>query len=243
NFSGGAASNSVTASFGTVGGGFQNSAGGLYATVPGGISNSASASYSFCAGNSARAIYPGVFVWADSLPYLFDPFNQAGPQGIQNSFNVRSTGGFYIVTGVSTNGTITTEAYLSENGSGWNTLSDRNAKTNFEHLDPRDILERLLRVPVLGWNYKAQREDTRHIGPMAQDFNAAFNIGEADKAGERKFINSLDEEGVALAAIQGLDQKVMEKDAQIQKLTLENERLEQRLNDLEQRVSSRSGRN
>src|SRR5262249_24529273 len=39
----------------------------------------------------------------------------------------------------------------------------------------------------------------RHMGPMAQDFRAAFGLGEDDTT-----ISVVDEQGVALAAIQGL---------------------------------------
>jgi hypothetical protein len=53
---------------------------------------------------------------------------------------------------------------------------------------------------------------------MAQDFNAAFETGEFDKSGEKRYINSLDEDGVALAAIKGLNEVVMEKDSRIQAL-------------------------
>ncbi len=57
----------------------------------------------------------------------------------------------------------------------------------------------------------------RHIGPMAQDFYAAFNVGTDDK-----HIAPIDEGGVALAAIQGLNeklnQKLEKKDAEIQQL-------------------------
>ena len=44
---------------------------------------------------------------------------------------------------------------------------------------------------------------------MAQDFYAAFGIGADDK-----HISAVDEGGVALAAIQGLNQKLNEKDAE-----------------------------
>lgn len=235
---GAALSNSVTANFGTVSGGSQNTAASLYATVCGGISNVASAPYTFTAGTSAKATHQGVFVWADSQSLPFEPYLQTGPGGLPNSFNARSLGGFCFVTGIDTNGYGTSGVYVSGGGSGWNTLSDRNAKTNFQQLDPQDVLARLAQVPVMGWNYKSQDESTRHIGPMAQDFNAAFGVGEADKAGERKYINSIDEEGVALAAIQGLNQKVIAKDAEIQGLKQQNEALEKRLARLEQIVST-----
>ena len=48
---------------------------------------------------------------------------------------------------------------------------------------------------------------------MAQDFHAAFGLGADDK-----HIADVDEGGVALAAIQGLNQKLNAKDAEIQDL-------------------------
>ena len=48
---------------------------------------------------------------------------------------------------------------------------------------------------------------------MAQDFHAAFGLGTDDK-----HIATVDADGVALAAIQGLNQKLNEKDAEIQAL-------------------------
>ena len=48
----------------------------------------------------------------------------------------------------------------------------------------------------------------RHISPIAQDFSAAFGVGEDDT-----HINTVDADGVALAAIQGLYHLVQQKDA------------------------------
>jgi hypothetical protein len=220
--------NSATNSYATVGGGLQNNAGGFCAAVPGGSSNVAAGRFSFAGGQRAVARLDGTFVWADSDPNVFDPFGLIGPQGFANSFNVRSSAGFYIATSVnSTNGQITSGVYVAGGGSGWNSLSDRNAKTDFSKLDAADMLRRLVSVPVLSWNYKSQDASVRHIGPMAQDFNAAFGVGEPDKAGEKKYINSLDEEGVALAAIQGLNQKVEE----------ENHNLRAELRDKQSRIA------
>lgn len=89
-------------------------------------------------------------------------------------------------------------------GSGaWSSLSDRNAKTAIEAIDPRAILERLLATPVSTWRYTAQDPAIRHIGPMAQDFAAQFAVGENDTT-----ISTIDADGVALAAIQGLNAKL-----------------------------------
>jgi hypothetical protein len=60
-------------------------------------------------------------------------------------------------------------------------------------------LRRLDRIPITRWNYKAQRPSIRHMGPMAQDFRRAFGLGE-----DAEHIDTIDADGVALAAIQGL---------------------------------------
>ncbi len=82
-------------------------------------------------------------------------------------------------------------------------MSDRDAKENVRAVDGKEVLEKVAAMPVSTWNYKAQDSSVRHIGPMAQDFYAAFNVGPDDK-----HIATVDEGGVALAAIQGLNQKL-----------------------------------
>ena len=106
---------------------------------------------------------------------------------------------------------------------GCNT-SDRNVKENFAPVDGRDILERLSTIPIEAWNYKNQDPSVRHIGPMAQDFYAAFGVGADDK-----YIATVDADGMALAAIQRLYQIVQEKDVQIAELEARLALLEQRL--------------
>ncbi len=93
-----------------------------------------------------------------------------------------------------------------------NTSSDRNLKEKFAPVNPEEVLARVVNMPITSWNFK-QDETERHIGPMAQDFYAAFSVGSDDK-----HIAVVDEGGVALAAIQGLNQKLDEKDAEIKAL-------------------------
>jgi hypothetical protein len=75
----------------------------------------------------------------------------------------------------------------------------------------------------------------RHIGPMAQDFHAAFGMGADDKR-----ITSVDADELALAAIQGLNQKLMARDDGIAELRQKNTELESRLAALEEIVAGRS---
>jgi len=90
--------------------------------------------------------------------------------------------------------------------------SDRNVKGGFEAVDKKRVLERLVAMPITRWHF-TNDVGTAHLGPMAQDFYAAFGTGADDK-----HIAVVDEGGVALAAIQGLNQKLTEKDAEIQEL-------------------------
>ena len=98
--------------------------------------------------------------------------------------------------------------------------SDRRAKTDLEPVDPKEVLERVVDLPIERWRFKTEDEGVKHVGPMAQDFHEAFGLGESDTA-----IATVDADGVALAAIQGLNLRLNEKEAEIQVLREENESL------------------
>jgi len=109
----------------------------------------------------------------------------------------------------------------------FNSSSDRNVKQNFRPIAGPEILNKVAQLPLSQWSYKSDPV-TRHIGPMAQDFKAAFNVGPDDK-----HIALMDESGVALAAIQGLNEKLKEKDAEITELKARLEKLERLVSTLE----------
>jgi len=115
--------------------------------------------------------------------------------------------------------------------------SDRNAKEHFQPINALDILDKVAGLPITRWDYKEDSSVT-HVGPMAQDFYAAFQVGMDDK-----HISMVDADGVALAAIQGLNEKVETKSQktqdQIEELKAENVALKARLDKLEQLISSR----
>jgi hypothetical protein len=102
---------------------------------------------------------------------------------------------------------------LPAGGGSWNSLSDRNMKANFAAVDTRAILRGVLGLPISTWNYKSQPDSVRHIGPMAQDFFAAFKVGEGNKT-----IATIDPDGVAFAAIQGLHEELKDRDVKIEGL-------------------------
>jgi hypothetical protein len=104
--------------------------------------------------------------------------------------------------------------------------SDRHLKDNVEPLDSREVLVKVMKLPISSWNLKTGKTKDRHVGPMAQDFYAAFGLGP-----DERHITPLDAAGVALAAIQEI---VRVKDAQIADLEKRLSVLEQTLNRLTQ---------
>jgi len=213
-----------------------NASGNLYAN------GNVSAGGDVNAGNLFLGGFGGGAIWGSSDGSL--TFND-GAAGIDWTGNIYTYGQINVNHGtavISPNGNITlTGGWLNAFGGnftswvtalGYNTTSDRNLKEKFTSVDSRDVLARVVRLPISSWSFKSEPA-TRHIGPMAQDFYAAFNIGTDDR-----HIATVDESGVALAAIQGLNQKLDEKDAEIQKLKLQNADLEKRLANLEALVTS-----
>jgi hypothetical protein len=98
--------------------------------------------------------------------------------------------------------------------------SSRELKTDFSLLDGEEVLTRLSEVPVMSWRYKTEGETALHFGPVAEDFHAAFQLGDG------RTITTIDADGVAFAAIQGLYTTVQQKDAQIEQLEERIARLE-----------------
>jgi Chaperone of endosialidase len=114
-------------------------------------------------------------------------------------------------------------------GGVWTNASSRSLKTGFEAIDPQAVLAKVADLPVQGWRYKVEDASTRHIGPVAEDFQRVFGLGDGESIG------TVDADGVALAAIQGLVQKVDQalaaKDAEIAELRQEVRSLKDSLTD------------
>ena len=150
------------------------------------------------------------------------------------TLTIRAATGIYLTNTTGT-GSITsghfldtyTGAYLSTGGT-WTNSSDRNKKENFLDVDGEEILRKLAAMPITTWNYRTESTSVRHLGPMAQDFAAAFHLGDTDKA-----ISTVDEGGVALAAAKALESRTTAQDARINALEKENAELRERLDRLE----------
>jgi hypothetical protein len=96
-------------------------------------------------------------------------------------------------------------------------VSDRNLKRDVEPVDSRAVLRGVAQMPIATWSYSADERAVRHMGPMAQDFHAAFGLGNTDRA-----YDPIDAHGVAFAAIQGLYEQLQQQEARIEALEREN---------------------
>lgn len=230
---GGGCCNTITdgGQFATIGGGAGNTATARWATVPGGVRNTAAGEFSFAAGRWATANHVGSFVWADSINAVYESQRD-------NQFLTRATGGnrfdvnnsnwieFYddntnlIATSCGANLSI---------GGNWVNASDRNQKENFEAINSGELLEKIAELPITSWNYKNERKDIRHIGPVAQDFRALFGVGSDDK-----HISTIDPAGIALAGIKELAEKNKKLENNYALLMQEIKKLQERMLELEQ---------
>ena len=209
----------------------------------------------FVAGAQANANHNGVFVWADSQAASFasernDQFRARANGGVR--FDINATHWVSLYTFLDT-GFIakvidtSTGAYLTTGGT-WANNSDRAAKENVQPVNSQNILAALAALPISSWNYRNEHASARHIGPMAQDFHAAFGMNGADD----KHVATIDADGVALAAIQGLNEKVEssnrkaeEREAslrsELKRRDVENAELKARLEKLERLMAVKGG--
>jgi len=199
-----------------------------------GVGTTASGNTSTAMGTYAQAVNDFSFVWSDYQGGMMGPSYFASTAN--NQFSVRASGGVRFVTG-GTGMTLDGQRVLTNGASGVSltgtfvSVSDRNVKKDFAAVDSVGILEKLAAMPVTQWHY--QWEDagvTPHIGPMAQDFKAAFYPGTDDKS-----ITTLEFDGVELAAIKGLNEKV---DSEVSALRAGNAELKQQNDALAQKLDA-----
>ncbi len=65
-------------------------------------------------------------------------------------------------------------------------------------------------LPVATWRYHWEPPAIRHLGPMAQDFRAAFDLG-----GDERRINMVDANGVLTVALQALVRRIAALEAEV----------------------------
>ncbi len=187
--------------------GFQTTASGLSSTAMG--------------INSSTNGHRGAFVYGD-----FSTSNIVTATADQ-SFVVRATGGttFY------SDAALTSGVSLPGGGNAWSTLSARHLKEAFRDEDGEPVLEKIAGLPIQSWSYRSQEPSIRHIGPTAQDFYAAFGLGESDTT-----ITTTDIDGVNLLAIQALERRTRDLQEQLRARDREIERLRSDVNALLERL-------
>jgi hypothetical protein len=132
------------------------------------------------------------FVFSDGTGSYFTP-------GSGYTFNVKASNGIRFYTNTAAN----IGAQLPAGGSAWVAICDSTKKHRYGRVNTDELLDKVAQLPIETWSYKDDPHGVHHIGPMAQDFYAAFGVGESDTT-----ISTLDPDGVALAAIQELAKKV-----------------------------------
>ena len=169
----------------------------------------------------------GTTLFYDSL--LFVNYIHSTPGYAEWNFNGASS--FNPIT-VGTNTSNGNGAFLSGTGV-WTNASSRTWKDAFAAIDPMAVLDKLVAMPVQTWFYKGNHSDGQHIGPVAEDFAKAFGLGSNEK-----YIGTVDESGVALAAIQGLNTKVESENARLRE---QNAALQSRLDRVTARLDKLEG--
>jgi Chaperone of endosialidase len=217
---------SVAFGWNTTASGFSSLAAGAFITASGqsavalGTNLNAAGGWSVVLGTLAgtTAAGEGSFVYGDRT--LGPVFQSTAP----NQFLVRASGGttFY------SNYVLSSGVRLAPNASAWSSLSDVNSKEHFRDLDGEDVLAKIAWMPIREWNYKAQDAAIRHVGPTAQDFHAAFGLGE-----DPLRISTIDADGIALAAVQALEARTRGAD---ETLARENQELRKRIEALERLI-------
>lgn len=238
----GGTDNDATGNIATIGGGDNNEASGLGATVAGGRRNVASGDFSFAVGfestasgdrsfaagrNATTAGHEGAFVWGDSTQLEIDAlrnnsvvFQAGGSRNGGSAVEMLSQSDPSQASGV----------VLAAGNGSWSNLCSETVKTNIRGVDTVDALAKVESLEIGRWEYKTQ-SGVDHVGPIAEEFNDAFGLG-----ADEKRISTVDANGVALAAIQGLSETLDDKDDRIEDLEAENDELRDRLSDLEERV-------
>ena len=154
-----------------------------------------------------------------------DTYFQTAYAAADNQLTMRFSGGFRFWTSYPDS---TAGVYMRHGQSGWSNYCDKNMKENFEPVDGEWILGKIKNMPITKWNYKKTDPNEKYIGPISQDFHAAFHLNGTDSLG----INSISIDGVNMAAIKALEKRTSEMKAVIDFLIKENKELKEHVSNV-----------
>lgn len=172
-----------------------------------GFFTTASGNASFASGGSVIAggensVALGHAVVAADGTFIFGDNTQlVSWDGNPNEFDVRASGGIRLRSAAD----LSTGCDLPAGSGVFNCTSSRDLKTDFVPVDDDALLREIAAVPVTTWRYKTEAQPVRHLGPMAQDFRAAFGLGTNETS-----IGLLDISGVTFAGVQALEKRTAE---------------------------------
>lgn len=196
-----------------------------------GLQNSASGQFSTAIGKNARtANRQGSMVLSCGGAGFSSDSSFATAN---NQMTMRFIGGYKLFTTYQKIGS-PMGVELAPGSGSWTSVSDRNKKENFQEIDVESVLQKVAMIPVTRWNYKSQSAEQQHIGPVAQDFHAAFQL---DGVKNDTTINTVDIDGVNMAAIQALEKRTATLKAENDKLKAQLATVLERMIALEQRVA------
>ncbi len=124
--------------------------------------------------------------------------------------------------------------------------SDKNKKENFQPVDGWEVLKKIRGLNLTSWNFVGQNpEVSRHYGPMAQEFYAAFGNDGIGTIGTETTINTGDMAGILMIAVQTLEkqnaqqaEQIAQQGAEMKRLMAESAEFKARLARLDQIVGS-----
>ena len=240
--------------YSSISGGQSNTATGYSATICGGDGNSVGGSYSAILGGSGNAnngyyctILGGEFDTLQSslsMAFGYNVFISGANQveffdgAYYGRFGVNRDdrdGGLSHPIHVGTSTSNGNGAYLTAGGT-WTNTSSRTVKENFTPFENNTLLDKINGLSVTTWNFKSSTE--KHIGPVAEEFVAAFDVGvirEEDGLRDNRALAAGDVAGVALAGVQELITQNKELKAENENMKTMIENLERRLSEIENR--------
>lgn len=196
----------------------------------------ADADYSFALGRMASTNgHTGAFVWGDAS------INDSIQASANNQFSVRARGGIRLRTSMATGDNVGVNANtgcdIGGNSGIMSCASSRTLKERFRSVEGEDVLSRIRRTPVTTWSYIGEDPAgrVRHMGPVAEDFHAAFGLGANNTT-----IGHLDIDGVNFAGVKALDARTRELQTQLAERDHRIGELEARIARLEQLLAPKN---
>jgi hypothetical protein len=143
-----------------------------------------------------------------------------------NEFRIRYNGGIRLRVSTAANGNTpgaggNVGCDLTVAVPSWTCASSRTLKENFEPVDGEDVLSRIRGIPITTWSMIGGDQTVRHLGPVAEDFYAAFPLGLGNTT-----IGMGNIDGVNLAAAKALEARTTDLQRQLDERTARVQALE-----------------